>query len=329
MGGRNESSPYPGYICRGAQSGLHPILPPRDDCGITGEPTTSGLFTRDMEPKPSFFALDKLINHEWKTRTTVKADEDGKVVFRGFKGRYRVSWKDAAGVARSTEFPFVERQHRVVRSAFTAYFANIAPKFRQLVVDRLIRGRSKTGRDEKQRDARTRACSSERTAHEPDMGEERTGHYYHPASVRAALRCFAGGRDSCLAELAPTIIRARAMPRYRRWRIPVVRGRARRRWTRVSTIVPVADRPWGYWWWINGNVDKPTITRDLEAMKEKGFAGLLLFDARGYHDDHCPPPPSRMEFMSPHGANCYGSPSPKPAGVGLEMSVNLSSCAGP
>ena len=75
-----------------------------DDCGAPGEPTTSGLFTRDMEPKPSFFALDKLINHEWKTRMTVKPDEDGKVVFRGFKGRYRVSWKDAAGVARSTEF---------------------------------------------------------------------------------------------------------------------------------------------------------------------------------------------------------------------------------
>ncbi len=25
-----------------------------------------------------------------------------------------------------------------------------------------------------------------------------------------------------------------------------------------------ADRPWAYWWWLNGNVDKETITRDTE-----------------------------------------------------------------
>lgn len=75
-----------------------------DDCGAPGEPSVSGLFTRDMEPKPSFFALDKLINHEWKTRTTVKAGEDGKVAFRGFKGRYRVTWTDASGATKHAEF---------------------------------------------------------------------------------------------------------------------------------------------------------------------------------------------------------------------------------
>ncbi len=44
--------------------------------------------------------------------------------------------------------------------------------------------------------------------------------------------------------------------------------------------VPVVDRPWCYWWWINGHVDKETITRDLEAMRA-GFGGLLMFDACG------------------------------------------------
>jgi len=68
-----------------------------DDCGAPGEPSVSGLFTRDMEPKPSFFALNKLINDEWKTRTLVAADADGTVKFRGFKGRYLLTWKDAAG----------------------------------------------------------------------------------------------------------------------------------------------------------------------------------------------------------------------------------------
>lgn len=74
-----------------------------DDCGAPGEPTISGLFTRDMEPKPSFHALNKLIHDEWKTRTTVKAGADGTVAFRGFRGKYRLSWTDAAGNAVTRE----------------------------------------------------------------------------------------------------------------------------------------------------------------------------------------------------------------------------------
>lgn len=75
-----------------------------DDCGAPGEPSVSGLFTRNMEPKPSFYALDNLINHEWKTNLTIKADENGNVKFRGFKGRYRVSWKDKSGKEQHAEF---------------------------------------------------------------------------------------------------------------------------------------------------------------------------------------------------------------------------------
>ncbi|MCF0234559.1 MAG: endo-1,4-beta-xylanase [Thermoguttaceae bacterium] len=76
-----------------------------DDCGAPGEPTTSGLFTRQMEPKPSFYALDKLINEEWKTRFSFVAEETNvETTFRGFKGKYRVEWTDAAGDARSREF---------------------------------------------------------------------------------------------------------------------------------------------------------------------------------------------------------------------------------
>lgn len=39
------------------------------------------------------------------------------------------------------------------------------------------------------------------------------------------------------------------------------------------TDVPMASRPWCYWWWVNGHVDKPTITADLEAMKRLGIGG--------------------------------------------------------
>ena len=75
-----------------------------DDCGAPGEPLTSGLFTRNMEPKPSFYALNELINEEWKTRMTVKVAEDGTTSFRGFKGRYIVSWKDKFGEVQQAEF---------------------------------------------------------------------------------------------------------------------------------------------------------------------------------------------------------------------------------
>lgn len=75
-----------------------------DDVGAAGEPLKSGLFTRNMEPKPSFYALDNLINHEWKTNTSVNADKNGNVKFRGFKGRYRMSWKDKSGKEQHAEF---------------------------------------------------------------------------------------------------------------------------------------------------------------------------------------------------------------------------------
>ena len=91
---------------------------------------------------------------------------------------------------------------------------------------------------------------------------------------------------------------------------------------------PDAVKPWAYWWWIKGNVDEASITHDLEAMKRKGFAGLLMFDARGYHEDHVPPPPSRMDFMSPEWRRMLRFAMTEADRLGLQMSVNLSSCAG-
>ena len=36
-----------------------------------------------------------------------------------------------------------------------------------------------------------------------------------------------------------------------------------------------------WWWWLNSNVTKEAITRDLEAMHDKGFSGAMIFDAHG------------------------------------------------
>lgn len=91
---------------------------------------------------------------------------------------------------------------------------------------------------------------------------------------------------------------------------------------------PDSSKPWVYWWWVAGNVDEATITRDLEAMKRQGIAGLLMFDARGYHEGYVPPPPSRMDFMGAEWRRMLGFAMREAARLGLEMSVNLSSCAG-
>jgi GH35 family endo-1,4-beta-xylanase len=69
-----------------------------DDCGAPGEPSISGLFTRDMRPKTAYYAMNDLIHREWKTKTAVKA-KDGKVSFRGFRGRYHLNWKNADGTS--------------------------------------------------------------------------------------------------------------------------------------------------------------------------------------------------------------------------------------
>ena len=65
--------------------------------GIGGEILYSGFYNRDMTKKPAYFALHRLVNEEWRTNLHVKSDASGALSFRGFKGRYRLSWTDADG----------------------------------------------------------------------------------------------------------------------------------------------------------------------------------------------------------------------------------------
>ena len=67
------------------------------------ENLSSGLYTFDMRKKRAYYVLDGLINHEWKTRLRVRADADGRIAFRGFKGRYRMSWKGVDGWTESKQ----------------------------------------------------------------------------------------------------------------------------------------------------------------------------------------------------------------------------------
>lgn len=75
-----------------------------DNCGAPGEPNISGLFHRDMTPKTAYFALDQLLNHEWKTSLEVQPDRKGNISWRGFKGTYRITWTTADGKEMTQDF---------------------------------------------------------------------------------------------------------------------------------------------------------------------------------------------------------------------------------
>jgi len=91
---------------------------------------------------------------------------------------------------------------------------------------------------------------------------------------------------------------------------------------------PDSAKPWAYWWWLNANVTRDSITRDLEEMKKKGLGGFLLFDVTAYGQQHVPSPPRRAEFMSPPWREMVRHAMSEAGRLGLEMSVNLSTCGG-
>jgi endo-1,4-beta-xylanase len=74
-----------------------------DNGAAPGEPSLSGIYDKDLGKKPVYKALNQLIHNDWKTNLTVKADQNGSIQFRGFKGRYRISWKDKSGQVRVKE----------------------------------------------------------------------------------------------------------------------------------------------------------------------------------------------------------------------------------
>jgi GH35 family endo-1,4-beta-xylanase len=49
-----------------------------------------GLLDKEMNPKPAYQALDRLVNHEWRTQATAATDAAGKAQFRGFCGKYTI-----------------------------------------------------------------------------------------------------------------------------------------------------------------------------------------------------------------------------------------------
>ncbi len=51
----------------------------------------AGFLRRDMSPKPAYESLHRLVKDKWWTRTAVRTDDQGKAVFRGTLGQYRIT----------------------------------------------------------------------------------------------------------------------------------------------------------------------------------------------------------------------------------------------
>jgi len=80
-----------------------------------------------------------------------------------------------------------------------------------------------------------------------------------------------------------------------------------------------------WWWWLNGNVTKTSITRDLEAMKEKGFSGACIFDAGGHDQRGNGPVPEGPTFGSPAWLDLFQFAVEEANRLGLVLSASIQS----
>lgn len=80
-----------------------------------------------------------------------------------------------------------------------------------------------------------------------------------------------------------------------------------------------------WWWWLNGNTNKETITRDLEEMKAKGFSGACIFDAGGAEQRGNAQVPEGPMFGSPAWRELYLHAIQEADRLGLVMSLSIQS----
>lgn len=98
--------------------------------------------------------------------------------------------------------------------------------------------------------------------------------------------------------------------------------------TLAETIFKTPPARYGircWWWWLNGNVTKGAITRDLEAMKAKGFSGACIFDAGGASQRGNAQVPEGPLFGSPAWRALYLHAIKEASRLGLVLSLSIQS----
>lgn len=80
-----------------------------------------------------------------------------------------------------------------------------------------------------------------------------------------------------------------------------------------------------WWWWLNGNVTKETITRDLVEMKAKGFSGACIFDAGGQNQQGNSDVPEGPMFGTPRWRELFVHAVHEANRLGLVLSLSIQS----
>ncbi|MFV2067144.1 MAG: glycosyl hydrolase [Pirellulales bacterium] len=88
---------------------------------------------------------------------------------------------------------------------------------------------------------------------------------------------------------------------------------------------PLEARTRAFWWWLNGNVTRQAITRDLEAMKAKGMGGGLIFDADGSGQRSNQRVPAGPLFGSDAWRALFVHAVHEAERLGLELSLSIQS----
>ena len=88
---------------------------------------------------------------------------------------------------------------------------------------------------------------------------------------------------------------------------------------------PLAARSRCFWWWLEGNVTKEAITRDLEEMHAKGYGGALLFDASNSSNRTVARVPAGPMYGSPAWRELFKHAVAEAGRLGLELGLNIQS----
>jgi hypothetical protein len=80
-----------------------------------------------------------------------------------------------------------------------------------------------------------------------------------------------------------------------------------------------------WWWWLNGNVTKEAITKDLEAMKSRNFYGAMIFDAGGHDQRGNKDIPAGPLFGSDEWMDLFVFALDEAKKLGLELGFNIQS----
>lgn len=80
-----------------------------------------------------------------------------------------------------------------------------------------------------------------------------------------------------------------------------------------------------WWWWLNGNVTKAAITKDLEAMKSRNFQGAMIFDAGGHNQRGNKDIPAGPLFGSEAWNELFVFAMDEAKRLGLQMGFNIQS----